>query len=74
MRAEYSVNLLNDGHGVWLFVSKNGKVVTQRNGIKNPSEALKLATSVIESEETHEAQRKEAEEEASRVSASLDGR
>jgi hypothetical protein len=73
MRAEYSINLLNADHGIWMFVSKNGKVVSEQAGLKTPEQSLKYALAVILSEETDEAKRKEAEEEASRISRDLDG-
>jgi hypothetical protein len=57
MKAEYSVNLLNGNHGVWLFVSKNGKVVLEQAGIKTAGQAIDYAKAVIEEEEKQEAQK-----------------
>jgi hypothetical protein len=71
MLAEYSVNLLNGNHGIWLFVSKNGKVVIEQAGIKTVAKAMELAAAVITSEENHEAERKEAEK--AQISHDLDG-
>lgn len=62
MKAEYNVNLLRGNHGIWLFVSKNGKVVFEQAGLKTPDEAMDYAKAVIRAEETKEDQKAEAPE------------
>jgi len=60
MKAEYSVNLLNGNHGIWVLVSKNGKVVFEQAGIASPEIALQYALSVISYEEKEETKKLEA--------------
>ena len=60
MRAEYTINLLNADHGIWMFVSKNGKVVSEQAGLKEPKQALVFALAVILSEEKDEEKKQEA--------------
>lgn len=54
MKGEYKITLLNADHGIWMFVSKNDKVVSEQAGLKTPEQALKYALAVILSEEKEE--------------------
>lgn len=60
MKAQYVIDLLNGEHGVWLFISKNGKVVCEQAGIQSPGQAIDFAKAVILSEEKEEAKKQEA--------------